>query len=75
MPRKVNRQKKIHISPSISPPPPSPSLPDENESLFKILIRKTNYVVNEYPYIIFIIPIMYEFYNSYKNNNYNNINV
>ena len=74
MPRKVNRQKKnIHISPSISPPPPSPS--PEDKSLLKKIIRKSNYILNEYPYIIFIIPIMYEFYNSYKNNNYNNINV
>lgn len=73
MPRKVYRRRKknIHISPPTPTPPPSP----EDESLLKKILRKSNYILNEYPYIIFIIPIMYEFYNSYKNNNYNDINV
>lgn len=65
MPRKVNRRK--YKLPPTPPPPP--------ESLFKKLINKTNKLLNEHPYIIFVIPIMYDLYNSYKNNNNINVNV
>lgn len=65
MPRKVNRRKKrdesqIHRKIPLTPPPSEP------ESFIVKIFHKTNYLLKNHPYIIFMIPLMYEFYNSYK---------
>ena len=73
MPRKVNRHKKHSYI--LTSPPPSPLPPPPPETLFKRIVCKTNYLLREHPYIIFIIPIIYELYNSYKKENNININV
>lgn len=66
-------------TPSPPPPPPSPPQPTPSQSkqypsppqprdehFLKKLFHKTNYLLKHHPYIIFIIPILYDFYNSYK---------
>ena len=72
MPRKVNRRKKRHVSqmPREIPLTPSPP-PSEPDNFIVRIFNKTNYFLKKHPYIIFMIPLMYEFYNSYKQENIN----
>ena len=75
MPRKVNRRrKKIYVSQIpreilITPPPLPP--PSDPEWFIIKIFNKTNYFLTKHPYIICMIPLMYEFYNSYKTENIN----
>ena len=66
MPRKVNRRKYKRYQEQSAPSASASEPPSPPESLFKRIISKANYLLNKHPYVIFIIPIMYEFYNSYK---------
>ena len=68
MPRKINRRKRylsqIHQETQSSPP-------SEHDNFIIKMFNKTNCFLNKHPYIIIIIPLMYEFYNSYKQENVN----
>lgn len=70
MPRKINRHKR-DLSQIHQETQPTPSTPSEHDNFIIKMFNKTNCFLNKHPYIIFIIPLMYEFYNSYKQGNVN----
>ena len=84
MPRRVNRRKKQNCKLSPQPPSPSPSpccsplpspSPPPDESLIRKFFINTKYLLKQYPYVVFIVPLMYDFYNVYKKENTVNVNV
>ena len=65
MTRKINRRKR-YVSQIPQETQPTPSTQSEHDNFIVKMFNKTNCFLNKHPYIIFMFPLMYEFYNSYK---------